>query len=81
MRFDEIAKASLPPDVGPQVARQMFRRWKGARLYIPARPRCSLAGAPERFAADIRACVLDSGGTEAQADELLTAISGGYVWL
>ena len=85
MKFGEIAGAALPPDVHRAVTTAMHPRWKGARMYMPAVWRGNAGAAPrsavERFAAELRAATVEAGGTPAQADEILTALSGGYFWV
>ena len=85
MRFSEIAGAALPPDAHRAVIAAIYPRWKGVRIYMPAAigrrqsspPRC----AAERFACELRTAINDSGGNSDQADEILTALSGGYFWV
>lgn len=85
MKFHDVACAALPDDVLQEVEPAMARHWKGARLYMPNRRR-GWTDAPPRnaaqaFAQDLREAVSDGGGTPAQAEEILTALSGGYFWV
>ena len=85
VKFYDIACAALPDGVLCHVQPAIERRWKGVRLYMPARRKLKADAAPrnaaEQFACDLRAAVLDAGGSPAQADEILTALSGGYFWV
>lgn len=85
MRLDEIAREVLPEEVHEAVVDAMRPAWKGARLYMPARPAREGGrvprGAADRFALELRAAIVDAGGTAAQADEILTALSAGYFWV
>ena len=85
MKFSELADATLPPDIHRAVAAEMRPRWKGARIYMPAAIRRRLSAPPrcaaERFACELRSAIAASGGSPAQAEELLTALSGGYFWI
>lgn len=81
MRLDEITREVLPAEVSRKVTMRLDQNWRGARLYIPSPSRNRRDGAPERFALELRAAIVDAGGTPSQADEILTALSGGYVWM
>ena len=85
MRLADISRDVLPADVHERVTEIMRPAWKGARLYMPARPAReggrAPRGAADRFAVELRAAILDAGGTASQADEILTALSAGYFWV
>ncbi len=86
MKFQEIACAALPDDVFRHVDSAISQRWKGARLYMPSkRRRCAAEAQPrnaaEQFARHVRVAVEEAGGTSGQADEILTALSGGHFWV
>ena len=81
LKLEEVASAALPPDVCAEVMMRVRQRWGGARLYMPLRPRDQHDGAAGRFAQELRVYIGNAGGTGDQADEILTALSGGYFWI
>ena len=81
LKLEEVAEAALAPDACAQVMERVRERWKGARLYMPLRPRDRHNGAAGRFAEELRVFVGHAGGTDEQAEEILTALSGGYFWV
>ena len=81
LKLEEVAEAALAPDACAEVMRRVRERWRGARLYMPLRPRDRHDGAAGRFAEELRFYVGHAGGTDEQAEEILTALSGGYFWV
>ena len=62
----------------------LIRRWKGARVYIPREVPSSdphPIDAAAAFATDLRTAFREVGSDAYEADLVLTAFSGGYVWI
>ena len=73
------------PEVAEAVSGMIARRWRGAKVYLPAGPQkrthryAQEAGANIRFLADLRETVAGAGGGEADAEAFFGRFGGSYL--